>query len=191
MYFAVSVSRYHDALWNFEKRINTSEDLGITWSWSDIFQKNYSKHYSFSFERMNIIFCYAAVHSALATTYNLNMEHTLMKAISSYKIAAEAFEYLASHVEQSNKNMTQELLTVFSDVMIAQANECNFLRFRNGNFLLKYFFCVHKSGFSIRIAKILLDKIIHSPSCIYSIIYNYFLCMCMHSVCQTWHKNKN
>nr|CAH8847333.1 unnamed protein product [Trichobilharzia regenti] len=126
-----SLAMYHDALWNFEKRINTSEDLGITWSWSDIFQKNYSKHYSFSFERMNIIFCYAAVHSALATTYNLNMEHTLMKAISSYKIAAEAFEYLASHVEQSNKNMTQELLTVFSDVMIAQANECNFLRFRN------------------------------------------------------------
>ncbi|CAH8553508.1 unnamed protein product [Schistosoma haematobium] len=54
-----------------------------------------------------------------------------MKAISSYKVAAEAFDYLASHTEQSSNDMTQEVLSVFSDVMIAQANECNFLRLRN------------------------------------------------------------
>ncbi|TNN21253.1 Programmed cell death 6-interacting protein isoform 1 [Schistosoma japonicum] len=122
---------YHNVLWSLEKRLNTSEDLGIKWSWSDIWHKNYFNHYSFNFEQMNIIFCYAAIHSSLAKTYDLNCEHSLMKAISSYKIAAEAFEYLALHMNQSSGDMTQEVLTVFSDVMIAQANECNFLRLRN------------------------------------------------------------
>ncbi|CAH8525675.1 unnamed protein product [Schistosoma mattheei] len=126
-----SIALYHNVLWSLEKRLNTSEDLGIHWSWSDIWHKNYSKHYSFNFEHVNIIFCYAAAHSNLAKTYDLNCENSLMKAISSYKVAAEAFDYLASHTEQSSNDMTQEVLSVFSDVMIAQANECNFLRLRN------------------------------------------------------------
>ncbi|CAH8557548.1 unnamed protein product [Schistosoma rodhaini] len=126
-----SLALYHNVLWSLEKRLNTSEDLGIHWNWSDIWHKNYSKHYSFNFEQANIIFCYAAAHSNLAKTYDLNCEHSLLKAISSYKVAAEAFDYLASHTEQSSNDMTQEVLSVFSDVMIAQANECNFLRLRN------------------------------------------------------------
>ncbi|CAH8553495.1 unnamed protein product [Schistosoma haematobium] len=80
-----SLALYHNVLWSLEKRLNTSEDLGIHWSWSDIWHKNYSKHYSFNFEHVNIIFCYAAAHSNLAKTYDLNCENSLMKAISSYK----------------------------------------------------------------------------------------------------------
>ncbi|KAH8877908.1 Programmed cell death 6-interacting protein [Schistosoma japonicum] len=86
---------YHNVLWSLEKRLNTSEDLGIKWSWSDIWHKNYFNHYSFNFEQMNIIFCYAAIHSSLAKTYDLNCEHSLMKAISSYKIET----CLLNHVE--------------------------------------------------------------------------------------------
>ncbi|CAH8562203.1 unnamed protein product [Heterobilharzia americana] len=110
---------------------------------------------------MNIIFCYAAVHSALAKTYDLNCEHTLVKAISSYKIAAEAFEYLASHVEQSFMDINPEVLTIFSDVMIAQANECNFLRVRNDE--PEYRRIVNHIN---KLYKKCLDSFSHIPSCL-------------------------
>lgn len=132
------IALYHDAMFHLENRVNMSENGAcIGFKWYDISGRVSGKVYSSHFERANLIFCFAASHSQLAENCKMNSESSLQQAVKSFKVAANAFDYLASNVYMAGPDplmdLTPEALSAFCNVMIAQAHECVFMKAEKDN----------------------------------------------------------
>ncbi|CAH8536533.1 unnamed protein product [Heterobilharzia americana] len=125
------IAAYHDALDQLEGRLNLTNNSRVEFKWSDITGKNTKKENSFKFERMNVLFCYAAAHSQLGESCRPNCENSLQQALKSFKIASSTFDYLSSDTASTKDplpDMTSASLTLFSNLMLAQAYECVFYK---------------------------------------------------------------
>ncbi|GAA36539.2 programmed cell death 6-interacting protein [Clonorchis sinensis] len=87
------------------------------------------------FERGNLIFCYAAMHSQIAESADTKDAAGLKQAVISLKLAAGAFDYLASNSSMfgSSGDNLVDILSTYSVVMQAQAQECVFLKAEQAN----------------------------------------------------------
>ncbi|OON21579.1 BRO1-like domain protein [Opisthorchis viverrini] len=132
---AHQIANYHDTLLLLEPRVSMSEtEARIDWKWTDITGKQ-KKLCTSQFERANLIFCYAAMHSQIAESADTKDAAGLKQAVISLKLAAGAFDYLASNSSMfgSSGDNLVDILSTYSVVMQAQAQECVFLKAEQAN----------------------------------------------------------
>ncbi|TPP61300.1 Programmed cell death 6-interacting protein [Fasciola gigantica] len=136
MIFIQFFFRYHDTLFALEPRVAMGENgARVDWKWSDFSGKS-KKVCSSEFERANILFCYGAIHSQIAEGCDLKDESSLKQAVISLRTAAGVFEFLAGHVSMfgsSSSEVVSDILSAYSVTMIAQAQECVFLKAESGS----------------------------------------------------------
>ncbi|KAF5396566.1 hypothetical protein PHET_10493 [Paragonimus heterotremus] len=97
---AKQVATYHDTLLALESRVSMTEtEARVDWKWTDISGKSksmifYSLHFEVHselctclFERANIIFCYAAIHSQIAESCDVKDPDKLKQAVISLKVS--------------------------------------------------------------------------------------------------------
>ncbi|XP_018651223.1 putative programmed cell death 6-interacting protein [Schistosoma mansoni] len=123
-----AIASYHDAMYQLEGRLNVNIASRIDFKWSDISGKSNKKESSLKFERSNVLFCYGAAHSQLGESCRPNCENSLQQALKSFKIASCTFDYISSDLMSGVKDplpdLTPSSLTLFSNLMLAQAYEC-------------------------------------------------------------------
>ncbi|TGZ66406.1 hypothetical protein CRM22_005345 [Opisthorchis felineus] len=132
---AQQIANYHDTLLLLEPRVSMCEtEARIDWKWTDITGKQ-KKLCTSQFERANLIFCYAAMHSQIAESADTKDAAGLKQAVISLKLAAGAFDYLASNSSMfgSSGDNLVDILSTYSVVMQAQAQECVFLKAEQAN----------------------------------------------------------
>ncbi|CAH8545675.1 unnamed protein product [Schistosoma curassoni] len=123
-----AIAAYHDAMYQLEGRLNVNVASRVDFKWSDISGKSNKKESSLKFERSNVLFCYGAAHSQLGESCRPNCENSLQQALKSFKIASCTFDYISSDLISGVKDplpdLTSSALTLFSNLMLAQAYEC-------------------------------------------------------------------
>jgi programmed cell death 6-interacting protein len=133
---AKQIATYHDSLLTLESRVSMTEnDARIDWKWTD-FNGRHKKICSSAFERANLIFCYAAVLSQVAESCNPKDEASLKQAVTSLKTAGSAFDYLANNgsmLGSTAGDISSDVLSAYSLVMYAQAQECVLLKAEQGS----------------------------------------------------------
>ncbi|KAK4471301.1 hypothetical protein MN116_004741 [Schistosoma mekongi] len=139
------IAAYHDALYQLEGRLTVNIASRVDFKWSDISGKTnksmFIPHWfsiftieesSLKFERMNVLFCYGAAHSQVGESCRSNCENSLQQALKSFKIASSTFDYISSDmlpgIREPLPDLTSPALTLFSNLMLAQAYECVFLK---------------------------------------------------------------
>ncbi|CAH8501141.1 unnamed protein product [Schistosoma turkestanicum] len=127
-----AIAAYHDALYQLEGRINVTLASRVDFKWSDIAGKTTKKESTLKFERSNLLFCYGAAHSQLGESCRPTCENSLQQALKSFKIASSTFDYISSDLMSGVKDplpdLTSSALTLFSNLMLAQAYECVLLK---------------------------------------------------------------
>ncbi|KAF8561452.1 hypothetical protein P879_08519 [Paragonimus westermani] len=133
---AKQVATYHDTLLALESRVSMTEtEARVDWKWTDICGKS-KKLCTSLFERANIIFCYAAIHSQIAESCDIKDPDKLKQAVISLKLASGVFDFLASNSHMfghSGGSVTVDIMSAYSAVMYAQAEECVLLKAEQGN----------------------------------------------------------
>ncbi|VDD82790.1 unnamed protein product [Mesocestoides corti] len=134
------IEAYCDLLENLEQRVPlTNQDIPIPYKWYDCFSgsskvfRSSMKGFSAGFDRCCMLFNCAAGHSQIAKHQNVNDDSGLKVAAKSFQISAGMFDYVkvllpTFYTQSPTWDMSSEALTGYSAVMLAQAQECIFIK---------------------------------------------------------------
>ncbi|VDK38966.1 unnamed protein product [Taenia asiatica] len=134
------IESYCDLLESLEQRIPlTNQDIPIAYKWYDCFSgsskvfRSSMKGYNSGFDRCCMLFNLAACHSQVAKNQNTNDDSGLKVAAKSFQIAAGMFEYVkvllpTFYAQSPTWDMSAEALAGYSSIMLAQAQECVFIK---------------------------------------------------------------
>ncbi|KAH9282692.1 Programmed cell death 6-interacting protein [Echinococcus granulosus] len=134
------IESYCDLLESLEQRIPlTNQDIPIAYKWYDCFSgsskvfRSSMKGYNAGFDRCCMLFNLAACHSQIAKNQNTNDDCGLKIAAKSFQIAAGMFDYVkillpTFYAQSPTWDMSAEALAGYSSIMLAQAQECIFIK---------------------------------------------------------------
>lgn len=131
--------RYFSILNSIAKRVPINEqEVRVQYNWYDIYKQKKIGRYSVYYEKACVLFNIAAVHSQLATLENMESADGIKNACKLFRVAAGTFEQvkklLESHPQDAaGEDLSGDSLTLFSTIMIAQAQELFFLMATKSN----------------------------------------------------------
>ncbi|KAG5265147.1 hypothetical protein AALO_G00261920 [Alosa alosa] len=94
-------------------------------TWTDVFSGKAVTHNDIRYEQACVLYNLGALHSALGAMDNRVSEEGMKVSCTHFQCAAGAFAYLRDHHSHSfSSDMCSQTLTIYINLMLAQAQEC-------------------------------------------------------------------
>ncbi|XP_014663777.1 PREDICTED: rhophilin-1-like [Priapulus caudatus] len=121
---------YYNLLYFIEQRFYSDElGLRLLFNWYDSLTGAPASQKSLAFEKGCLMFNIAAIYSQIAAKQNLCCTEGLEAAVDNFQRAAGALKYLRENFSFApSSDMKADTLDMLIPIMLAQANECCFLK---------------------------------------------------------------